>query len=493
MKIEQLLEVLLEKNIFLKANLGELEIDAPDGIVNEILLQEIKNNKEGLIELLQESVKSFSIPLESKKDVYLLSNAQRRLWILDQFEQDSIAYNMPMSFILEGELKTDAFRQAYSFMLERHESLRTVFVVKDGKPRQKILKNPGFDIDIIDLRNSLDVENEAGVLAEKDHQTPFNLNTGPLIRYTILQLEDEKFLLLFNMHHIISDEWSMDIFIKEFLISYESFKEGNTPELAPLRIHYKDYSAWQNNLLDSHEMENQREYWLGKLSGELPFLDLPTDNVRPDTQTFNGKSFGFFLTEEKNSRLNDLCLENKASLFMMLQALVKVLFYRYTGQTDIILGSPVAGRVHGELENQIGFYVNTLILRDTIENHLTFNKFLKSVKKTCTDAYDNQDYPFDKLVDELDIKRDMSHSPLFDIMVVLQNNDEVFDELDGLILSPYSIENTISKFDMTFNFSERGEGLFCSIEYNTDIYSVDRIKRMAKHLEILISSVIENP
>ncbi len=240
-------------------------------------------------------------------------------------------------------------------------------------------------------------------------------------------------------------------------------------------------------------MDSQREYWLDKLSGELPALDLPADYTRPVTQTFNGDNLGFVLPEEINSGLNDLCLESKTSLFMMLQALVKVLFHRYTGQEDIILGSPITGRVHGDLENQIGFYVNTLSFRDSIESDLTFKEFLVNVKKTCTDAFDNQDYPFDKLVEDLDLKRDLSRSPLFDVMVVLQNNETTTVEFDGLNLSPYKTENTFSKFDMTYNFSETGEGLFCGIEYNTDIYSADRIKRMAEHLKLLISSVLESP
>ncbi len=473
-----------------------LEYEAPVGTITEDLITILKDNKTELIKFLStenqinrlERIESIQL-----EESYELSNAQRRLWIIDQLEDKSIAYNMPAAFILEGEFNSDVFRQAYSFMIERHESLRTVFTVENGEPKQKILKNPDYNIEIVDLRDSPNVENEARVLAEKDLKTPFNLVVGPLVRFTILRLEDVKFLLLFNMHHIISDGWSMNIFIREFLVSYKSFNGGSAPELPHLRIHYKDYSAWQNDLLKSSVMVNQREFWLDKLSGDLPVLDLPADNTRPVTQTFNGKTIGFILTGEINRALNDLCLENKTSLFMMLQALVKVLFHRYTGQEDIILGSPIAGRVHGDLENQIGFYVNTLSLRDTIESNLTFKEFLASVKKTCTDAFDNQDYPFDRLVEDLDVKRDLSRSPLFDVMVVLQNNETTTVEFDGLNLSPYKTEITVSKFDLTFYFYETGEGLFCSIEYNMDIYSVDRINRMGKHLKTLISSVLENP
>ncbi|MCP4107113.1 MAG: amino acid adenylation domain-containing protein, partial [Desulfobacteraceae bacterium] len=429
------------------------------------------------------------IPIE---ETYAVSNAQRRLWILDQLE-NSVAYNMPGALFLEGEFDNSAFKKAYSFIIGRHESLRTVFVRENGEPRQKILNNPESQINIIDLRGSHDKGGKAEELIEQNRMVPFNLENGPLVRFSIIRMEDGKYLLLFNMHHIISDGWSMNIFINELLLSYNSFKDNGIPNLPPLGIQYKDYSAWQNNLLDSSEIEGEREYWLNKLSGEIPLLNLPADNVRPSVQSYNGNSIGFSLSKDLTTSLGNLCIKNNASMFMMLQALVKTLFHRYTGEDDIILGSPIAGRVHESLENQIGFYINTLVFRDSINSSSSFNEFLSMVKETCTNAFSNQNYPFDRLVEELDIKRDLSHSPLFDVMLVLQNNESSEIDFDGLDASPYEMENRISKFDMTFNFSEREEGLFCSIEYNTDIYSEDRIGRMSGHLEKLISSVIENP
>ncbi len=448
-----------------------------------------------LSEIINQSNKIHYKQIEAvqEKDSYDISSAQRRLWVLDQFDKESTAYNMPVAFVLDGKLKLDAFNQAYSFMLDRHESLRTIFVIKNGVPKQKILDKPGYNIEIVDLRNSNKNELQAGLLAETDILTPFNLETGPLIRFTIVKIEDEKNQLLFNMHHIISDGWSMNIFIREFLVCYNSFREGNYPDLEPLRIHYKDYAAWQNNLFNSSFINDQKKYWLDKLSGELPVLDLPSDKIRPVSQTFNGKSISFTLVKETFYALNYFCKESNVSLFMMLQALLKVLFHRYTGQTDIILGSPIAGRVHEDLEDQIGFYVNTLPLRDTIDSDLSFKDILGFVRNTCTEAFDNQDYPFDRLVEDLDIKRDLSRSPLFDVMLVLQNNERTAVDFDGLEFSPYNNKNHISKFDMTYSFAEREGYLYCGIEYNTDIYSEDRIKRMIEHLKTLISSVVENP
>ncbi len=433
------------------------------------------------------------IEVVSEQDSYELSNAQRRLWILDQFKEDSIAYNMPASFIFEGKLNIDSFRKAFSFIIERHESLRTVFTTENGEARQKILKHSENKIEIIDLRNSIDPEKEALILAEKDILTSFDLETEQLVRFTIVKIEDEKLLLLFNMHHIISDGWSMNIFIREFLTCYHCFCKGNTPELPLLRIHYKDYSAWQNKLLEDSKMNNQREYWLDKLSGELPVLDISSDNVRPVIQTFNGYRMSFHLSKEINSALADLCRNSNVSLFMMLQAVVKVLFNRYTGQSDIIIGSPVAGRIHEDLEDQIGFYVNTLALRDTIEGELSFTEILNRIGRTCTEAFDNQTYPFDKLVEDLGIKGDLSRSPLFDVMLMLENNDESDLKFDGLNISPYKTESNICKFDMTFSFSETEEGLYCDIDYNTDIYADNRITRMAEHFKTLVSSILGNP
>ncbi|MCP4180514.1 MAG: amino acid adenylation domain-containing protein [bacterium] len=434
-----------------------------------------------------------SIDAINKQKLYDLSHAQMRLWILDQLEEVSSVYSIPSALKLNGKLNEKSIKDSYSYMLKRHESLRTVYVVEDGIPKQKILENIDSNIIIEDLRNYEEPYFKAQELVETELEKPFDLEKSGLIRMHIFRYENEEYLLLLNMHHIISDGWSMTIFIKEFLDFYNNIEEGNTPAIIPLQIHYKDYSAWQNNLLNSVEIDKQKEFWLKKLSCELPILDLPSDFVRPAVQTYNGDSLDFSFSKENSTALTDLCRENKISLFMVLQALIKVLVYRYTGQTDIILGSPVAGRIHKDLENQIGFFVNTLAFRDSIDGDIKFTDFLKEIKKTCIDAYDNQDYPFDKLIEDLDIERDLSRSPLFNVMLVLQNNDIPEINFKDLSVQSYEIKNTKSKFDISLNFVEVDEELYCKIVYNTDIYSEDRIKRMAEHLKILFSSVLSNP
>lgn len=430
----------------------------------------------------------------AKQEKYDVSNAQRRLWVLDQFDNKSTAYSMPGSYILEGEFQEDAFRQAFAFMISRHESLRTVFITEKGEPKQRILDDPHFDVTVFDLRKSADLATEAKSLVDKDISKPFDLVNGPLIRLTILRLEEYKNLIIFNMHHIISDGWSLNVFSREFLGAYNSYRNNKVPAYEPLRIQYKDYSAWQNKQLNSSEISKQREYWVNKLSGDLPVLDFPTDYLRPDIKSYNGTSFKFSISKEVTEDLYCLCRDKQVSLFMLLQALLNVLIYRYTGQNDIIIGSPIAGRNHLDLENQIGFYVNTLAFRNSVDGKHNFEEVLTGVKETCTDAFDNQDYPFDSLVDELNIRKDLARTPLFDVMLVLQSIDnEEADGLDGLNVSLYETDHDVTKFDMTYNFSETSDGLVCDFEYNTDLFSEGRIRSMSQHFSTLVSSVLKNP
>ncbi|MCP4180513.1 MAG: amino acid adenylation domain-containing protein [bacterium] len=421
------------------------------------------------------------------------SHAQRRLWVLDQLKEKSIIYNMPTAFYLKGEFNEVAFQKSFSYVLERHESLRTVFISKAGEPRQKILHKPDFKAEIIDLRESENKQGKIEEFAKKDISEQFDLEKGPLIRFKILRLDKDLCLIFFNMHHIISDGWSMNILTFDLLKSYNCFRLKKTPDLQELKIQYKDYSAWQSSMLESSKLKEQKRYWLEKLSGEIPSLNLPSENVRPSVMSYNGNCIEFLIPDDICKRINDLCNKNQISIFIMLQALLKVLFYRYTGQEDIILGSPIAGRVHEDLNSQIGCYINTLVFRDNVKSELTFTDFLKSVGETCFDAFNNQDYPFDKLVEDLDIKRDISRSPLFDIMLIVQNNDVTDISFDGLEITPFDSENPTSKFDLSLYFSENENGLECSFEYNCDIFSSARIKSMKDHFKTLINSVLENP
>ncbi|MCP4176265.1 MAG: amino acid adenylation domain-containing protein [bacterium] len=433
------------------------------------------------------------IPNVDKHEYYPLSNAQRRLWILHQLEDNSLTYSMPGLYILDGELNKEAFQKAYLHIINRHESLRTVFIEIDGEPQQKILENPECKVCFTDITTDLNKDLTVMELIRNEIGKSFVLSKGPLCRINIYKIEENRNYMLLNMHHIISDGWSMGIFSKEFFHSYNCFINGVFPELEDLRIQYKDYTYWKNDQLKHKDMDNHKAFWNEIFKGDIPVLNLPSDNKRPIIQSFNGKRQKISISGELLIGIKKLCKKTELSLFMMLNSVIKILLYKYSGQNDIIIGTPIAGRNHEELENQIGFYVNTIPLRDEIFIDDTFLKFAESIKKSTTSAFANQDYPFDKLIDDLDLKRDISRSPLFDILLVLQNYEKVQVEIDQLKLVPVELEEVTSKYDLSFIFFEDLKTLFCEIEYNTDIYNEDRINRMVEHLQVLISSIVKNP
>jgi len=423
---------------------------------------------------------------------YEVSHSQRRLWILDQTEENFNAYNLSMGFTFKGKLDINAFKKAVSMTVHRHESLRTTFVEINGEPRQKIHQFGSFEFKEIDLKHEVNHLIIAEDIAKKESRRPFNLKKGPLLRIRLLWLSDECCVILLNIHHIICDGWSLGLFENEILNAYQSIVENKPIELPPLKIHYKNYSAWQNKVLSGDNLKKHQQYWTGKLSGELPVLNLPTDYARPTIQTYNGHTFSYVFEQDVSSELDTFCRKNEVSMFATLLTSLKVLLYHYTTQEDIIIGSPIAGRNHPDLEDQIGFYVNTLVLRDRVDGNKTFIKLLNSVKQTTIDAYEYQAYPFDLLVEKLNIKRDVSRSPVFSVMMVLQNNTSQEIELNNLEILPFEYETGISQFDLTLNFSENTKNLCLDINYNTDLFAKNTIVRMALHFNELLRSVLNN-
>jgi non-ribosomal peptide synthetase component F/3-oxoacyl-(acyl-carrier-protein) synthase len=430
------------------------------------------------------------------REHYPLSLAQKRLWILSQFPASSVAYNLPLAFRFEGRIHKRAFSKAFDTVIERHETLRTIFTGVEGEPVQKILSPSelSFSITETDLTEHPDREAEALRLAELDAVTPFDLARGPLVRAGLLKLEDTKHLLVFNMHHIIGDGWSSNVLIQEILSLYEAYSQGQPNTLMPLRIQYKDYAAWQLEKLSGEELNTHREYWLNRFSGPLPVLDLPSDKLRPAIQTFNGDMHSFVLDRELSARVSELNRDFGVTLFMTLLSTLKALFYHYSGNTDIIIGSPSAGRDNADLENQVGFYINTLALRSTFSPQETFADLLDKVKQNTLGAYEHQLYPLDRLVEELNLERDMSRSALFDIILILHNiASGGTQELAGIRATPVTREHKVSQRDMTFNFFENDGQIEGSIEYNTDIYSREWIEGFIAHFKSLLDQVTDNP
>ena len=423
---------------------------------------------------------------------YAVSHAQRRLWLLAQMDGGSVAYNLPGAFLLEGKLDRHAFEATFTELIKRHESLRTNFVVVHGELRQEIHDGSNSRVAFLDLTGERDAEQRAAEMAAQGAVKPFDLETEPLIRSSLLKVGDDRHVMVLTMHHIISDGWSMENLMRDFGALYNAYAQGQESPLPRMRIQYRDYAAWQNRLLESEEVETHRRYWHEKLSGEIPLLNLPTDAPRPSRQTFRGARVSFVLPAEQRENLKRLSRERGASLFMTLLAAVKVLLFRYTGQEDILVGSPVAGRNHPDLEDQIGFYVNTLALRDRLTDDIPFDVFLKQVRETTTEAHAHQGYPFDSLVEELDLRRDLSRSPLFDVMVVLQNGEVQRPALKDLRARLLRLDPPISKFDLSFAFAETEGGLSIDIEYSTDLFRQERIHRMGQHLRHLLSGILED-
>ncbi len=430
---------------------------------------------------------------------YKLSSAQKRLWILNHFEGAQSAYNIPYVISLEGYLSKIALKNAFKAMAMRHEILRTGFKESgSGAVIQEVTSSDkyAFELKETNLTKNADKYAVLNQIIELESFGGFDFIEGPLWRCHLVQLEEDKYILIMVHHHIVSDGWSMDIFRKEWCALYNAYSNGSSPQLAPLRIQYKDYSAWHNKQLQSDNILPHKEYWLKQFEGEIPILELPAEKDRPAIKTFNGTSITTTIDDNVLAKLNRTEKAMGGTLFITLLACINALMYRYTGQEDIVIGSPIAGREHPDLENQIGFYINTLALRTRFDGLSDFEALYEHVKEVTLSAYKHQIYPYDELVDSLKLPRNINRNPLFDVMVVLQNSMEQDAEftLNGLHTNQYKAgEYRVAKFDVNFIFSESKNGLELALEYNTDIYSDEQMRRMLSHFENLIAAIAHDP
>lgn len=449
------------------------------------------------------------IPKAPEQDSYLLTPSQQRLWILSQMEGGSQAYNMPAVVTLRGSLNEVYFEKAFQYLIDRHEILRTSFRPPDkvtGEIRQYITPKEKlhFRMEVLDFtgKNESEIED----FLQLTNNEAFNLEESPLLRAYLLKRGSEENLFFLCMHHIIGDGWSTEVLVSEIVETYNRLlKENNTPigldrgneDKAALTIQYKDYAVWLQEEIKGEKYQKAETYWLEQLAGELPVIELPSYRPRPLIRTYNGSSISHLFSEEFSQKLKTYSTKKESTLFMTLMAGIKALLYRYTGQKDIIVGTPIAGREHPDLENQIGLYLNTLVLRTIMDNDSnTFESLLYKEKSTLLSAYEHQVYPFDELVEKLNIKRDTSRSVLFDVLVVFQNQSRLKlgntkEEMDALQVEEYEYYRKTSQFDMTYNFSEEGERIKLDITYNKDIYDASLIERMFTHFENLISLLID--
>ncbi|ALP37431.1 hypothetical protein ASL14_15810 [Paenibacillus sp. IHB B 3084] len=422
-----------------------------------------------------------AIPVADDREVYPQSFAQKRLFILNQLEGAELSYNMPEAMLLEGALDRARFEEAFRKLVARHEMLRTGFEMVDGEASQRFYQDVNFAVEFYRAD-----EQEAEETVRR-FVRPFDLAKPPLLRVGLVELAPERHILMYDMHHIISDGVSMEIFVEEFVRLYGG------EQLEPLRIQYKDYTVWQHSQEQKERLQRQEAYWLDMFQGELPVLEMPTDYPRPAVQSYEGQTLEFFFDASKTDGLKQLASETGTTLFMVLLAAYNVLLHKYSGQEDVIVGTPIAGRNHGDVQPLIGIFLNTLAIRSYPASEKTFLSYLNEVKETTLHAFEHQNYPFEELVDKVQVTRDLSRNPLFDTLFTMQNTENEEFELEGLRLIPYPSALDTAKFDISLDVGEENGGLDYSFEYATALYKRETIERLAKHYEQLLVTIVSRP
>ncbi len=421
-----------------------------------------------------------------------LSFAQQRLWFLAQLEPDNAFYNSPLALRMNGELRLEALEQTLRELLRRHEVLRTSFVIEQGKPRQVIgpVTSP---LAVIDLRHDSEQEATVRELAAQEAALPFDLSGGPLLRVKVVRLSEKEHVLLLTMHHIVSDGWSMGVLIREVSELYTAYANGREPELAALPIQYADYASWQREWLQGEVLDEQVQYWRDQLSGAPQVLGLPADRVRPAVQSYRGGHERFVLSEEVSAALKELSRREGVTMFMLLLAAWQVLLMRYSTSEDIVVGTPIAGRRHEELEGLIGLFINQLALRTDLSGNPSFRELLTRVREVCLGAYSHQDLPFEKLVEVVQPERALSHAPLFQVLLVYQNTRPESLTMSDLTFGPLGTESGHARYDLTLVVNESDRFITGSLEYSEDLFDVATIRRMNRAFEQLLASVVDHP
>ena len=462
--------------------------------IAELSLEERSQLEKRLLRNRRGSARKSTIPRRATPTPVVSSFSQARLWILDQFEGGGSVYNMPAAMRLEGVLDVDALEAALNALMERHEILRTSFSVDDRNPVQVIAPQLKLPLPVDDLTAVPDQEQEEELRRRVQSETgaAFDLEQGLLLRARLLRLGERTHVLVLTSHHIISDGWSMGIFLRELSALYTSFCQGKPSPLPALQIQYADYAVWQRDWLQGDVLEKQTSYWRQQLK-ELPLLDLPTDRPRPAMMSYRGARLVFELPATLTKGLEELSQRAGATLFMTLLAAFQLLLQRYSGQDDIVVGSPIAGRNKVEVENLIGLFVNTLVLRTDLSGDPTFMELLERVREMALGAYAHQDLPFDRLVEELQPARDLSRNPLFQVMFALENAAGSEFVLPGIKASPQAAQSKIAKFDLTLSIVKKAERCRGILEYNSDLFDADTVGNLASHYQTLLESILAAP
>ncbi|HST60880.1 MAG TPA: amino acid adenylation domain-containing protein, partial [Longimicrobium sp.] len=424
-----------------------------------------------------------------------LSFAQQRLWFIDQLDPGSAAYNMPAALRIRGALDTDALRRALDEIVARHESLRTRFAGVAGEPVQVIESSGSAALAEVDLRALPEDarEREVRALAAAEAARPFDLAAGPLLRSTLLRLGADDHALLFTMHHVVSDGWSLGVLVREVAALYDAFARGLSSPLAPLPVQYADYAVWQRAWLTGDVLDAQLAYWRGTLAGAPPVLELPTDRPRPAVPGARGATHAFALPDETARALRALCRESGATLYMGLLAGLQLLLGRYAGTDDLVVGSPVANRTRLETEGLIGFFANTLTLRGDLSGDPTVRQLLGRVRETVLEAQAHQDLPFERLVEELAPERSLQHAPLFQVLFVMQDAESWSLRMGDAALELIDPESEIAKFDLQLTLVEEDGRVHGRFSYRTELWDAGTMERAAVHLQRLLAGMAAGP
>lgn len=497
MTIIELITSLRKIQVSLTIENGNLRLIGNTKNIDEQLLAQIREKKDEIIDFLTENQQNLEleqIPKAAPKDVYPVSNAQRRLWLLSQFEGGNQAYNITTELYLKGNVIIEKLEEAFNKSIAKHESLRTVFVTIDDEPVQKILPSIDFRFAFGDVQQAPNKKQALKEEIENAKNHVFNIENGPLLRVKLITISANEYAFLFSLHHIITDGWSIGVLVQEIMANYKELCLGNTLAESADTLQYKDFTEWISAKLESEDGKQAREFWQHKKLGEIPPLSLPNDFKRPDINSFEGATQKFFFDASFYNSIEQFARTNRVTIFQVYRACLSVLLHKLSGLPEIIIGTPVSGRSHPQLHDQLGLYVNTLPLLSRINGGESFETYLEQLAKDSLKSFEYQDYPLDLIIEESDVNRDTSRNPLFDVMMVLQNTalgDGSIDlgnqhgfQLAGLDL--YLYENTItervdvpSKFDLSFNFAlDANLGHFVEIEYRTKLFKKNTIQRI---------------
>ena len=477
-----------------------IRLNAPKGSLTPALQAELKASKTELLELLrsvQRSGKGTAGPIAkaARQNLMPLSFAQQRLWFLQQMDPESTAYNLECVFTMKGDLDADALGRSLHSIILRHEDLRTIFVQQDGAPYTQITDGLDWKMDRLSLHRGPDETIEQGVTRFCDEVTrkPFDLERGPLLRAWLLDSGEQEAVLVFSMHHIISDGWSMGVLVRELAENYRALLAGKPPKIAELPIQYVDYSVWQREWLASGVLDRQIQYWRKRLEGAPPLIRFPPDRARSSASDIRGRRARMLFSSSVVERLHAFGRANEATLFMTLLSTFMLLLSRYSGLQDVVVGSPSAIRSRADLSELIGFFVNNLVLRAEVEPGITFLELLRRVREATLGAYENQDLPFDHLVREIQTDRNPEYTPLFQTMFILQNFPLEDLKLPELAVSPLEIGSSTARFDLTVEVYPYHGQLVVFFDYRTDLYDAETIAQLQESFRNVLEFVLDHP